>query len=1620
MNIASLWFDVDASTVAPPTDTREQVLPFVSLSWENFERLCFRLAHRDGEVDDARIYGERGQSQEGIDLYVRRATGDYAVWQCKRYQEITATDIRNAVTKFLNGDWAARSKVFRFAVASSLNATELAIEIETQRARCDAKQIIFEPFDQSRLSIILKDHPDLVDDFFGRPWVQAFNGADAVSRLSARKLTQQQKISARRSLLALYATHFQTVDGGIPAAAPAFRDGVQRLPVFDRYVEPSIEIIESIIEQGHSASAHAMENTEKADKSSSTTGFRRRQIRTNLPLAAGLAGNDRFILLGEAGFGKSAALRVIIHSLLSDDSRFPNLAKSWAQRLPMLLSFGFLAHHFAENETATIESALISWIKVLGARNSVQTLLEEMVTDERLLLLVDGLDEWQNQEAAVSALTGLSSYVQTRQLPLVATGRPLGFERISDFGPDWKRANLLPLSAGQQREFVTYWFRHFHDAGALLDATAQQQAVARDSEAFASELSEDPVLSELGGVPLLLSAMIYLRLTGRVLPNSKLAAIEEFIKSLLEDQPRRRAQAAMRRTDQSITRSSRIRRGLEYLAYCIHQEASSSVLSNDRAAQLLSNYFRSIIELSASEAEEWAGRVLELGRNEFGVLVAPQELHVALVHRSFQEYLAAKYIASLALERVRSYCVEFGLKAPWHEITLMLMQLLQRQNDVDDLIDELRKPTSDCLDEPLQQILLTRLTVAETNCSRGKARELATQIFSWIECGRWMALRLALVREIALGLESEHVGDLVATQMRRWFPGRVSWLHNAPVAAAERPTPELVTDLRIALHNCNSSYERRSIADALSSFAKTNPELADEFVAILKGPAEPELLAAALYALARGWPSHPKISSLLEVASASPAKELRLVSFLARFNQGERSADLRAALIGFCRQGEWPWPWEKDVMAALVEGWSHDSELKRDALQRIQGIGFPGSWESNPAIHYLLQGCAGDDDVARELANQLTSKDRNERNFSISDIREHLLAGFTKHPLLISAAEEWFDKNASFRDPIEVAVIARLGGTSKCRQALLDWLRRGDSFPAWIISTLLEISEPGDKEVQSVLADYMSDEQRRLATVPWLPLVVHDEGELGVVLRSIVQHGHAFDSCSAIELIVEREGRDAQGLWHLVEARLNNDKGGHYWRLGNDTIVKFWPHNPLIRRLAKEILYSEDIFLPAFFQAYGSDSEIRPLLDRIFRVLHEDLRLELIRAVAPLARRGVPSAVELVGEYDGEANGETRTLAVRTYAQACLRIGRSTDELAAMLSSDLSSIGFGRASREQAAVAALLEIGKLDTLASWKADNGPLGLNTYSRSRHNWEFIAAVVEHWERLVGEAPNFANQLQQSPVIATELVKAGRGAPALEQARVFEESIRSGMQIEVEVVRALIALHGRSTLLRDLFLTRLQHFSTGGQHSMMTIERAAYSAMASYIADHFHGDATVGETMILIAGSALIQDVALIALCRGWPNSAPIAAAAAGLPALIEAAEPVAAWLFALRADPALMASYLVQYPSKLKRQYFGEARDGIEAVRTRLQTDKECRELVFNKLGGIAELDTRIMLAKLIAPSMRNDTTFRSWIMDQVWSSRAGDSLICRLAFDVLSNRVQPVEFALFEAALTDSR
>ncbi len=167
-----------------PVVTLLQELPFEKLNWENFERLCYRLIRLESDVEFCTLYGTPGQCQDGIDIYARqKLTGKYTVYQCKRVNDFSPSKIKNAVCKFLEGEWAERANTFVLCTTESLRKTERCQEIETQYDLLNQKGIALSIWGKDELSAKLKDYPNLVYDFFNRDYVVKFCGQEKADRL---------------------------------------------------------------------------------------------------------------------------------------------------------------------------------------------------------------------------------------------------------------------------------------------------------------------------------------------------------------------------------------------------------------------------------------------------------------------------------------------------------------------------------------------------------------------------------------------------------------------------------------------------------------------------------------------------------------------------------------------------------------------------------------------------------------------------------------------------------------------------------------------------------------------------------------------------------------------------------------------------------------------------------------------------------------------------------------------------------------------------------------------------------------------------------------------------------------------------------------------------------------------------------------------------------------------------------------------------------------------------------------------------------------------------------------------------------------------------------------------
>jgi hypothetical protein len=204
----------------PPVTTRPAALPFLELGWENVERLCYRLAQTDGAVEKAWSYGTSGYGQLGIDILVRMKDGSFEAWQSKRHKTFGVAALKEAVRVFVKAAWAKQAKRFVLAVACTINDPKVIDEIEKARTQLQQRGIAFEPLFASELAERLKTQPEVIDDFFGRAWVEKICAPERVAALADR-MSRLDMASLRTRLRALYTAWIGIVDPGLPLVGQA-------------------------------------------------------------------------------------------------------------------------------------------------------------------------------------------------------------------------------------------------------------------------------------------------------------------------------------------------------------------------------------------------------------------------------------------------------------------------------------------------------------------------------------------------------------------------------------------------------------------------------------------------------------------------------------------------------------------------------------------------------------------------------------------------------------------------------------------------------------------------------------------------------------------------------------------------------------------------------------------------------------------------------------------------------------------------------------------------------------------------------------------------------------------------------------------------------------------------------------------------------------------------------------------------------------------------------------------------------------------------------------------------------------------------------------------------------
>ncbi len=476
------WLLLDpTSQPRPPAATRPDQLPFLELGWADFERLARRLAAAAGQVEDAWVYGTTGQAQYGIDILVRMADGTYEVWQTKRYQKLTATDITKAVNLFLRHPWAEKARTFVLATACPMSTRTVVEKIEASRTQLAARDITFRPLDATRLTTELKNFPDIVDDFFDRPWVKIICSPEAIRSLENR-FSRFDAATLRVRLRDCYRSWSNTVDPGLLIAGQDHRGQIHpAISISERFVQPDILVAPLHAQRpppeepqpptpntqpSPDASTPSKQSPPRLDNSALQS------VRT--PLDQFLAAEQHAVISAHAGAGKSALLRFLALDILSNSPVLETVRARYQRHIPVWIPFALWARMAKEQrQPPSLPDAVAGFLHAQGEAALVPDVLRALESD-RVIYLVDGLDEAPDPRVAETLAALLTSYVNRREAAAIVTSRPQGLQTIDRLAAAWKRVQLAPLSGPQQHALARIWYRILHEREASDGTTAAQ------------------------------------------------------------------------------------------------------------------------------------------------------------------------------------------------------------------------------------------------------------------------------------------------------------------------------------------------------------------------------------------------------------------------------------------------------------------------------------------------------------------------------------------------------------------------------------------------------------------------------------------------------------------------------------------------------------------------------------------------------------------------------------------------------------------------------------------------------------------------------------------------------------------------------------------------------------------------------------------------------------------------------------------------------------------------------------------------------------------------------------------------------------------------------------------
>ncbi|MCP4425260.1 MAG: SUMF1/EgtB/PvdO family nonheme iron enzyme, partial [Chloroflexi bacterium] len=384
-----------------------------------------------------------------------------------------------------------------------------------------------------------------------------------------------------------------------------------------------------------------------------------------------------------------------------------------------------------------------------------------------LLFLLDGLDEVpsQQRERIVAAVNNFAArYDQHRY---IVTCRPYAY-----VGQPWKLENfhevtLAPFNEEQIMHFVENWYQRLVERGRL------QADLATSRAERLKQAVKRRDLRELAERPLLLTVMAQLNTFRGKLPDDRTELYADAVKLLMERWEQRldNEKGLLEMLAIPGLKMSDLEAGLYEVAYRAHEQGAADASTADIREADLKTWLQPYLGGHAEKAAQFIRYI----RERAGLLIRHKSAAYTFPHRTFQEFLAACYLANdgdfpgkaagLARDNPDRWQVVFVLAAGHAARTHRLSPAVAAVNAL------LPSPVADTEAAPIDWFAArlaaeTLLEIGEVGVNRDAAGpSVRKRTQAWLAVALGSADRLAPAERTASGVALGKLGDLRAAVM---------------------------------------------------------------------------------------------------------------------------------------------------------------------------------------------------------------------------------------------------------------------------------------------------------------------------------------------------------------------------------------------------------------------------------------------------------------------------------------------------------------------------------------------------------------------------------------------------------------------------------------------------------------------------------------------------------------------------------------------------------------------------------------------------------------------------------------------------------------------------------------